>query len=51
MPDALPPDTTAYLLLGLALFFGILLVYVASLVLRVRNLRKDEALLAELAGD
>ncbi len=45
------PDTTAYLILALALFFGILLLFVGSLALRVRNLRKDDQLLDQLADE
>ncbi len=42
------PDTTAYLILALILFFGILMLFVGTLVLRVRNLRKDDQLLDQL---
>ncbi len=45
------PDTTAYLFLALVLFFGILLFFVATLALRVRNLRKDDQLLDQLADE
>lgn len=45
------PDTTAYLFLGLALFFGVFALYIGSLVLRARNLRKDEALIEQLSSE
>ncbi len=45
------PDTTAYLFLGLALFFIILVLYVGTLVIRTRNLHKDEALVRQLRDD
>lgn len=45
------PDTGSYLLLGLGVFFGILTLYVASIAFRVRNLRKDEALVEQLSQE
>jgi len=45
------PDTTAYLFLGLALYFGVLALYIISLVVRKRNLRKDEALIEQLSSE
>ena len=42
------PDTTAYLILALILFFGIMLLFVGTLVLRVRSLHKDDQLLDQL---
>ena len=45
------PDTTGYLFLALAVFFGLLLLFVGSIVLRARNLRKDEALIEQLEED
>jgi hypothetical protein len=50
MPEtAVTPDTTAYLFLALGLFFGVLVLFVASMSLRFRSLRKDEALIQELS--
>lgn len=46
MPQA--PDTTAYLYLGLAVVAVILMVFVASLVIRFRNLQQDAKIMAEL---
>lgn len=43
-----PPDTTAYLYLGLAVVAVILLVLVASIAIRFRNLRQDAETIAEL---
>jgi hypothetical protein len=45
------PDTTGYLFLALAVFFGLLLLFVASISIRSRNLRKDEALIEQLEED
>lgn len=42
------PDTTAYLILGLLVTFGILGFYVASLVIRRRSLQKDLRLIEQL---
>lgn len=42
------PDTGSYLILGLAVSFGILFAYVANLLLRYRSLQADEATLREL---
>jgi hypothetical protein len=50
MPDG-TPDTTAYLLLGLGVFFLLLTVFVASMAIRYRNLRKDEALIEQLGEE
>lgn len=35
------PDTFGYMLLGYAFFIGLPLLYIASLLLRRRNLQKD----------
>jgi hypothetical protein len=43
-----PPDTTAYLYLGLAVVAVIMLVFIASLVIRYRNLRHDAETIAAL---
>ncbi len=43
-----PADTLSYMIAGYAVIFGIMLVYLASLVIRWRNLRQDEELLEEL---
>ena len=45
------PDSSHYLALGLAVVFGILAALVGSLFWRERGLRKDLALLEQLAGE
>lgn len=42
------PATGDYLILGLAVVFGILLLLIASMVVRYRNLRQDEQLVEQL---
>lgn len=49
--DSQTPDTLAYLLLGLAVIFGVMLVYVGSLVLRRRNLERDVQMIEWLDED
>jgi hypothetical protein len=51
MPSPLfdaPPDTLGYMIAGYAVFFTIALIYVASLVIRSRNLDQDLKTLQEL---
>ena len=43
-----PADTTSYMLIGFALIFGTIGLYVLSLYVRSRNLKKDLAVLAEV---
>lgn len=43
-----PADTLSYMIAGYGVIFGIMLVYLASLVIRWRNLRQDEEMLEEL---
>lgn len=45
------PDTGSYLILGLSVFFGLLALYIVTLVVRVRSLRKDEAVVEQLNAD
>lgn len=49
--DTVTPDTTAYLLLALAVFFGILALFIVSMVIRANNLRKDAAMIEQLGKD
>ena len=46
-----PPDTSSYMILGYAIFFGISILYLISLAIRRRNLEQDlhtlEAMQAE----
>ena len=42
------PDTSSYMVAGFVVIFGAMLVYLASLVIRWRNLRGDLEVLQEL---
>lgn len=42
------PDTTAYLLLGLGVSLGGIVLYVGSLIWRASNLRKERDTLAQI---
>jgi NhaP-type Na+/H+ and K+/H+ antiporter len=48
MPADVPANTLSYMIAGYVVIFGIMLVYLASLVVRNRNLRQDEETLEEL---
>jgi len=41
-----PANTVTYFAAGYAVIFGIILVYLVSLIVRWRNLRKEERILA-----
>ncbi len=43
-----PADTLTYMIAGFAVIFGIMLIYLVSLISRWNNLRKDADLLKEL---
>ena len=43
-----PAETTSYMIAGYMVIFGVMLVYLASLVTRVRGLRQDLEILEEL---
>ncbi len=43
-----PANTITYLIGGLAVVFGVMAVYLVSLVSRWRNLRQDEEVLQKL---
>lgn len=43
-----PANTLNYMIAGYTVFFVVLGVYLASLVIRFRNLRQDEAMLEEI---
>ncbi len=45
------PQTTDYLILGLVVVFAILGLFVASLVIRYRNLEKDVQLIEKLSEE
>lgn len=42
------PETTNYLILGYVVFSTVMLIYLASLVIRQRNLKQDLETLEEL---
>lgn len=46
-----PANTLNYMIAGYAVFFVVMLVYLASMVIRWRNLKQDEALLEEMERD
>ena len=49
MPEGFTtPETTAYLLLGLGVIVGFLLVLIGSMVVRYRNLKQDLKTLEQL---
>ena len=43
-----PADTINYMIAGYSVIFGVIFVYLTSLILRWRNLRQDEQMLNEL---
>ena len=43
-----PAETTDYMILGLGVVFGIMLIYLISLSVRNSNLKKDMAMLEQL---
>ncbi len=43
-----PAETTAYYIAGYAVFFSVMAIYLASLILRWRNLKQEYALLHDL---
>jgi hypothetical protein len=50
LPDT-PPDTSAYMVAGYAIFFVIALIYLVSLFARSRNLALDLATLESLEAE
>ncbi len=46
-----PPDTSAYMLAGYAVFFVLLAAYLLSLYIRSRNLNRDLKMLEALAHE
>jgi hypothetical protein len=46
-----PPDTSGYMVAGYAIAFGVMLIYVASLFIRYRNLNRDLSMLEEMDKD
>jgi len=43
-----PANTLSYFIAGYGVIFGVMIVYLAILIIRWRNLKQDEALLNEL---
>jgi hypothetical protein len=43
-----PAETTGYMIAGYTVIFGVLLIYLVSLVLRKRNLEQDLEVLEDL---
>ena len=43
-----PADTTGYMIAGYAVIFGVMLIYLISLIVRQRNLLQDLELLKDL---
>lgn len=39
--DASTPDTSIYMIAGYAIFFAVTVIYLASLLIRARNLHRD----------
>ena len=46
-----PADTTSYMIAGYAIIFGVMLIYLISLLVRQRNLQKDLEVLEEIQGE
>lgn len=46
-----PPDTSQYMVAGYAISFGVMLIYVASLYIRFRNLDRDMSMFEEMDKD
>ena len=45
---SIPPETTNYLIGGFVTFFVVFTVYIASLIVRWNNLKRDKLTLEEL---
>ena len=45
------PDTSSYMIAGYAIAFGVMLIYVASLFIRFRNLKRDLSMLEEMDSE
>lgn len=46
-----PANTTSYMIAGYAIIFGVMLLYLISLLVRQRNLQKDLEVLEEIQTD
>jgi hypothetical protein len=43
-----PAETTSYMIAGYSVIFGVMLIYLVSLIVRQRNLKQDMELLQDL---
>jgi CcmD family protein len=48
IPFFAPPETTNYMIAGYAVIFSVMIIYIASLVLRRRKLEQDLKTLEEM---
>ena len=46
-----PADTLSYMIAGYAVIFSVMVIYLASLVVRWRNLRQDEEMLEQIDAE
>jgi len=46
-----PANTTSFMIAGYAVIFGVMLLYLISLLVRQRNLQKDLEVLEEMQGE
>ena len=46
-----PADTTNFMIAGYAVIFGVMLIYLISLLVRQRNLQKDMEVLEEIQAE
>jgi hypothetical protein len=46
-----PANTTSYMIAGYSVIFGVMLIYLISLMVRQRNLEKDLEVLEEIQGE
>jgi hypothetical protein len=46
-----PANTTSYMIAGYTIIFGVMLLYLISLLVRQRNLQKDLEVLEEIQTD
>ena len=51
MFESVTPDTFGYLVLGLAAVSAIVILFIASMVIRNRNLKKDLKMIEQLGDD
>lgn len=46
-----PPDTSQYMIAGYVIAFAVMIIYVASLYIRFRNLNRDLSMFEEMDED